>query len=101
MKTFVQWASDNKVELPVLKANEGGSTARIGIAYWAYPDGYIRSHYPDAYFMSRAADALFKMSPGPPITKHKHHVSHMTPPDQAIGPNGEVEFEKGVEYETD
>jgi hypothetical protein len=76
MKSFIQWAGDNKAELPVYKQDEGGSIARNGIAYWAYPDGYIRSHYPDAYFMSRAADALWKMSPGPPITKHKHHVSH-------------------------
>jgi hypothetical protein len=76
MKSFIQWAGDNKAELPVYKQDEGGSIARNGIAHWAYPDGYIRSHYPDAYFMSRAADALWKMSPGPPITKHKHHVSH-------------------------
>ena len=34
---------------------------RTGIAYWAYPDGYIRSHYPAGYFMPTAADALFKM----------------------------------------
>ena len=101
MKSFIQWAGDNKAELPVYKQDEGGSIARNGIAYWAYPDGYIRSHYPDAYFMSRAADALWKMSPGPPITKHKHHVSHKTPPDYALGTNGELEYEKGKDYETD
>lgn len=101
MKTFVQWAEKTKKELPVYAQNEAGSTARNGIAHWAYPDGYVRSHYPDAYFMSRAADALWKMSPGPPITKHKHHVSHMTPPDYAIGPDGKLRPEKEVDYETD
>jgi hypothetical protein len=101
VKSFIQWAGDNKIELPVYNQDEGGgSSARGGIAYWAYPDGYIRSHYPDAYFMSRAADALFKMSPGPPVTKYKHHVTHMTPPDQAIGPNGEIRREKEKDYET-
>ena len=34
---------------------------RTGIASWAYPDAYIRSHYPGGYFMPTAADALFKM----------------------------------------
>ena len=102
MKTFVQWAGDNKCELPVYSTDEGGgSTARGGIAYWAYPDGYIRSHYPDAYFMSRAADALWKMHPGPPITKHAHKVHHLTPPDYAIGPNGELDWEAEKEYETE
>jgi hypothetical protein len=102
MKTFIQWAGENQKELPVYKQDEGGgSTARNGIAHWAYPDGYIRSHYPDAYFMSRAPDALWKMSPGPPVTPKKHHVHHMTPPDQAIGPNGEIEQEKEVDYDTD
>jgi hypothetical protein len=101
MKSFIQWAGDNKAELPVYKQDEGGSTVRGGIAYWAYPDGYIRSHYPDAYFMSRASDALWKMSPGPPITKYTHHVSHETPPDYALGPNGELEYEKEIDYETD
>jgi len=36
---------------------------RTGIAHWAYPDAYIRSHYPASYFMPTAADALFKMGP--------------------------------------
>ena len=101
MKSFIQWASQQKLELPVYNQTEGGSTARAGIAHWAYPDGYVRSHYPDAYFMSRAADALWKMSPGPPITPKKHHISHETPPDYAIGPNGELEYEKEIDYETD
>ena len=101
MKTFVQWAGANNCELPVYQQNEAGSTPRAGIAYWAYPDGYVRSHYPDAYFMSRAADALFKMQPGPPITKHAHKVSHMSPPDYAIGPNGEIDWESEKDYETE
>ena len=31
MKTFSEWLNEN--------------TKRSGIAHWAYPDGYIRSHY--------------------------------------------------------
>ena len=94
MKTFIQWAGDQKHELPVYTQEEG-ATRRAGIAHWAYPDGYIRSHYPDGYFMPTAADAIFKMAPG------KHKVSHMTPPDQAIGPDGSVRGEKGRSYDTE
>ena len=61
----------------------------------------IRKYYPDAYFMSRAADALWKMHPGTPITKHAHKVHHLTPPDYAIGPNGELDWEAEKEYETE
>lgn len=45
---------------------------RTGIAHWAYPDGYIRSHYPAGYFMPSAADALFKMGPKA-NEKNVHH----------------------------
>lgn len=102
MRSFVQWAGEMRLELPVYRQNEGGGSAvRNGIAHWAYPDGYVRSHYPDGYFMSRAPDALWKMSPGPPITPKKHVVHHFTPPDQAIGPDGQIRPEAGVEYDTD
>lgn len=100
MKTFIQWAGEKQRELPVYQQGES-STTRAGIAHWAYPDGYIRSHYPDLYFTPIAADAIQKMAPGPPFTKKKHHVSHETPPDQAIGPDGRVHGEKEVDYETD
>lgn len=36
-------------------------TVRGGIANWAYPDGYVRSHYPGSYFLPAAADAIQKM----------------------------------------
>lgn len=75
MKTFIEWAGNNKKELPVFE----GATKRAGIAHWAYPDGYIRSHYPDLYFTPGAADAIQKMAPG------KHKVHHKTPPDNAVG----------------
>jgi hypothetical protein len=100
MKTFLQWAETEKRELPVYQKDES-STTRAGIAYWAYPDGYIRSHYPDLWFMPGAADAIFKMAPGQPFTKHHHHVSHETPPDYAIGPDGKVRPEGENDYETD
>jgi hypothetical protein len=56
MKSFLQWAENSKLELPIME-----KTARAGIAHWAYPDGYVRSHYPAGYFMPKAADALQKM----------------------------------------
>ena len=42
-------------------SNLAESIRRTGIAHWAYPDAYIRSHYPANYFMPTSADALFKM----------------------------------------
>lgn len=63
MKTFIEFCINNKKELPVWKIDEVGGTRRAGIAHWAYPDGYIRSHYPASYFMPTAADALQKMGP--------------------------------------
>jgi hypothetical protein len=56
MKSFLQWAENSKLELPLTE-----KTARAGIAHWAYPDGYVRSHYPAGYFMPVASDALQKM----------------------------------------
>jgi hypothetical protein len=70
VKTFIKWAEEKKLELPVLgeqpPAKSGKDIvdekqARAGIAHWAYPDSYVRSHYPDGYFMPRAADAKQKM----------------------------------------
>lgn len=96
MKTFSDWAEANDLELATVTES---SVKRQGFAHWMYPDGVIRSHYPDLYFTPGAADAIFKMSPGPPFTKKKHHVSHRTPPDYAIGPDGKVRDEKEVDYE--
>lgn len=59
MKTFVQWAETVKKELPVYVQDE--ATRRAGIAYWAYPDAYIRNQYPDSWFTPYAADAAFKL----------------------------------------
>jgi hypothetical protein len=67
IKTFIQWAEEKKLELPVLgetppaKGTVDEKAARAGFAHWAYPDSYIRSHYPDGWFMPRAADAKQKM----------------------------------------
>lgn len=60
MKTFIDFCIETKKELPIY---EESATKRAGIAHWAYPDGYIRSHYPAGYFMPSAADALQKMGP--------------------------------------
>ena len=65
MKTFLQWAEENKLELPPVSE----ATKRAGIAHWAYPDAYVRQQYPDDYFMPRAADAMFKMGDHKPNRK--------------------------------
>lgn len=62
MKTFSQWAAENKYELPELTEN---ATKRAGIAGWAYPSSYVRGLYPDLYFTPYAADAPFKLSQKP------------------------------------
>ena len=97
IKSFIEWAETNKKELPLFE----GAARRAGIAYWAYPDGYIRSHYPDLWFTPSSADAIQKMSPGPPFTPYKHHVSHKAPPDFALSPDGKVRQEREVDYDTD
>ena len=60
MKTFMQWATEEKKELPLFEP-VGENTKRGGIASWAYPDAYVRNQYPDLYFTPIAADALFKL----------------------------------------
>jgi hypothetical protein len=59
LKTFIEFCTDNKKELPVISEK----TTRSGISHWAYPDGYIRSHYSAGYFTPIAADALQKLGP--------------------------------------
>lgn len=63
MKTFIEFCGETKKELPVYQTIDEGATRRAGIAHWAYPDGYIRSHYSAGYFMPTAADALQKQGP--------------------------------------
>lgn len=62
MKTFIQWAGEEKKELPTYKTDE--NTKRSAIATWAYPDAAIRSQYPQSYFLPIAADAMQKMQIG-------------------------------------
>lgn len=80
MNSFIEWAGKYKKELPVYTQDE--NTRRAGIAHWAYPDGYIRSHYPDLYFTPTAADAAQKMG--------SHHPSHKTPSNKALGGGGSM-----------
>ncbi len=68
MKTFLDWAGENKKELPLFGA-VGENTKRAGIAHWAYPDAYVRQQYPDLYFTPIAADALQKMKGHQPSRK--------------------------------
>jgi hypothetical protein len=53
MKTFMQWAEEKKLDLPVVKENQTrtGQTAN-------YPDGYLRSQYPAGYFTPTKATAF-------------------------------------------
>jgi hypothetical protein len=74
MKTFLNWAGENKKELPLFQPI-GEDTKRGGIAHWAYPDAYVRSQYPDLYFVPHMADALFKMG--------KHQPSRKAPSNEA------------------
>jgi hypothetical protein len=57
MKTFIEYCKSK--ELPITEK----AAVRSGIAHWAYPDGYMRSHYPSLYFTPTAADAVQKMGP--------------------------------------
>lgn len=68
MKSFIQWAAEEKRELPVFEP-VGEDTKRGGIAHWAYPDAYVRSQYPDLYFTPSAADAAQKMGNHKPSRK--------------------------------
>jgi hypothetical protein len=68
MKTFLNWAGENKKELPLFGGVDE-NTKRAGIAHWAYPDAYVRQQYPDLYFVPHAADALFKMKGHEPSRK--------------------------------
>ena len=61
MKSFTQWAESKDLNLPTL--NEAGASKRQGIAWWAYPDAYMRSQYPANYFTPIASDALLKLEP--------------------------------------
>jgi hypothetical protein len=54
MKTFIEYCKSK--ELPITE-----KAVRSGIAHWAYPDGYMRSHYSSLYFTPAAADAVQKM----------------------------------------
>jgi hypothetical protein len=68
MGAFFDWAEKRELTLPPLSER----TTRSGIAYWAYPDLYIRSHYPDGWFMPIAADARMKMGKHKPPHTQKH-----------------------------
>jgi hypothetical protein len=51
MKTFIQWAKTNKLDLPLSEDKlRGGIRA-------AYPYAYAAAQYPDAYFAPHSATA--------------------------------------------
>ena len=59
MKTFVQWATNNKLTLPIV-VSESGAAMRAGIR-GTYPSAYLRSQYPDAYFAPISASAMLDL----------------------------------------
>lgn len=61
MKTFVQWATENKITLPVVVSDVDEHAAyRAGVRP-QYPSGYLRSQYPDAYFAPITATAFLDL----------------------------------------
>lgn len=74
MKTFVQWATNNKLTLPIVVA-ESHAAKRGGI-HTAYPSAYLRSQYPDAYFAPISATAYLDL-------KNMKGVKDKAPPDTA------------------
>lgn len=58
MKTFVQWATENKITLPIVVAEHA---AKRGGIHTAYPSAYLRSQYPDAYFAPISATAYLDL----------------------------------------
>lgn len=71
MKNFLQWAEENKKELPPLSEDK----IRGGI-HTAYPSGYVRNQYPDAYFYSHSATAALDL-------QNQKKVKDKAPPDNA------------------
>ena len=59
MKTFIQWAGEEKKELPTYKTDE--NTKRSALAAWAFPPQCVRGQYPASYFLPIQADAMQKM----------------------------------------
>jgi len=62
MKTFLNWAEENKLDIPVFKdapeaektTAESGTRTGIGPQY---PDAYVRAQYPHKYFNATKATA--------------------------------------------
>lgn len=54
MKTFYQWAEENKIELPEATKNEN----RVRTGFSAnYPPAYVSAQYPHKYFNPAKATA--------------------------------------------
>ena len=73
MKTFVQWATNNKITLPIVVAEHAAKRAGIR---GQYPSGYLRSQYPDAYFAPISATAYLDL-------KQAKGVKDKAPSDEA------------------
>ena len=68
MKSFLQWAEENKVELPVFKDAEENDnqpalqekTKRTGLSA-NYPKAYVSAQYPDLYWTPIKATAALDL----------------------------------------
>lgn len=65
IKTFRQWAEENKLDLTVAE-----NTKRTGLTA-NYPDAYVRSQYPHKYFnpIKATADLDLEQKPKTPSDK--------------------------------
>ena len=67
MMSFLQWAEENKVELPVFKDSEDGEAANIqektkrtGLSA-NYPPAYVSAQYPNLYWTPIKATAALDL----------------------------------------
>ncbi len=74
MKTFTQWAEDNKLTLPVVNDTEGTTktieekTKRTGLS-GNYPPAYVAGQYPHKYFNPIKATADLDIANGAKVGK--------------------------------
>lgn len=64
MKTFIQWAGEEKKELPVYGDGKNENSKRSALATWMAPPQSGRGNYHPSYFLPSNADGIQKMQIG-------------------------------------
>ncbi len=72
MKTFLQWAKENKYDLPAVDEH----AAKRAMVRGQYPTAYGRAQYPDLYFTPITATAALDL-------KQAKQAHDKAPPDGA------------------